>query len=170
MDGDTRIVFTASTGWIGRLIRWVTRSKVSHVAIEYSSSTWGGQWIAEADWRGVWKVPAAKVKKNVYCEYKCKFDARPALQSIAGYVGTTYDYKGLFMLAWITAFWRIFRIKIRKPLWKTNSVKCSELVAKMLIAADPSNLVLQGWDPEMISPEDVRLFCEAEGARFVLVE
>ena len=43
-----RIIFTASHNIGGRLIRWFTKGRTSHVMIQYNSRDWGEPWIVEA--------------------------------------------------------------------------------------------------------------------------
>lgn len=153
-----KIVFTASQTWIGRFIRWLTRGTVSHAMIEYSSSTWGGQWIAEATFTGVRMVPAIRARRHVVCEYECLFPTSLALKEVAQYVGDHYDYAGLLRFGGALLVWRLFRTKFRRPLHATSGQFCSEFVARFLQAAKIPGP--DKWDPERISPERIREFCK----------
>src|SRR5512136_2544156 len=84
---DIRLVFTASKTFFGKLIRWLTKGKVSHVFLEYDSSLWGGRWVAEATVGRVRKVPSYKARHNVVFEYRAVKDVRVPCNSIAKYFG-----------------------------------------------------------------------------------
>lgn len=152
-----KIVFTASNTWIGRLIRWFTRSKVSHVMLEYTSELWGGQWIAEATATGVRKVPARRARHDVVAEFECLFDADKAIKEIGKYVGLPYDYVGLIVFAWAVISWRYLKTKIRKPLNNTKGQFCSEFITHFFKAAQL--VKTQKWDPELSKPGRLFNYC-----------
>jgi len=154
---DVRLVFTTSSHWIGRLIRWFTKSKTSHIYIEYSSGVWGGRWAAEAK-QSVRKILASKARKGVVAEYRFREDITDALRAGSGAFGQKYDYAGIIVFAWAIIQWQVFRKKFRKPLNATKGMFCSELVANILQHANyPEPL---DWDPELVSPEDLLQYCE----------
>jgi hypothetical protein len=157
MDTEIRIVFTAGTHWISRIIRWVLRSEVSHVFIEYPSSIWGGRWVAEATKGGVRKVQAYKSRHHVYAEFICKFDVRSGLANAAKYVGDEYDYSGAIILGLLALLWRWFKVKLRKPLRASKSQFCSEFVARVLMGM--KEVQVEGWDPEQAGPDRLLQFC-----------
>src|SRR5512137_1618498 len=95
-----RIVFTASNTLIGKLIRWATNGRVSHVFIQYPDPLWGGEWAAEATVGGVRMVPVEKARHRVVAEYECLFDATAPLQSLWQHIGDHYDYPGLLYFGW----------------------------------------------------------------------
>lgn len=157
-DGpDIRLVYTAGTHWISRLIRWALRSEVSHVFIEYPSGVWGGRWAAEATKGGVRKVQASKSRKHVYAEFVCKFDMRPGLVGAAKYVGDEYDYPGAVLLGLLALLWRWFKVKVRRPLRSSKAQFCSEFVARALMGV--KEVQVGGWDPEKSGPDRLLRFC-----------
>lgn len=157
MEHDIRIVFTAGTHWISRLIRWVLRSQVSHVFIEYPSDMWGGRWVAEATKGGVRKVQAQKARHHVAAEFKCKFDTRVGLASAAEYVGDAYDYSGAVLLGVLALLWRWFKVKVRRPLRASKAQFCSEFVARILMSVP--EVMVADWDPEQSGPDRLYCFC-----------
>lgn len=162
METDVRIVFTAGTHWISRLIRWVLRSEVSHVFIEYPSELWGGRWVAESTKGGVRKVQASMARHHVKMEYVCKFDIAPGLKSVAKYVGVKYDYVGALVMGMLALFWRWFKIKLKHPLRSSKAQFCSEFVSRALINALFINPIFTNtvdWDPEQSGPDDLLRFC-----------
>jgi len=160
-----KIVFTASDTWIGRLIRCLTRGKVSHVMIQYPSDLWGGEWIAEATATGVRKIPADRARHHVMAEFQCSFDPGPALKKISAHVGSSYDYAGVFVLAWAIVSWRLFRRKVRRPLNNTKGQFCSEFVSRFFRAADLPGT--ERWNPERSSPQRLLQYCTKHPDLFV---
>lgn len=156
---SVRIVFTASNSLIGRVIRWATNGRVSHVFIQYPDPLWGGEWAAEATVGGVRMVPAEKARHSIVAEYECLFDSAKALQSIRSHVGDRYDYAGLLYFGWAILMWRIFRKKVRRPFRSASEEFCSEFAALFLSAAETLKLVpsLEGLlpNPEQNDPERI---------------
>jgi len=161
---DIRLVFTAGAHWISRLIRWVLRSEVSHVFIEYPSGMWGGRWVAEATKGGARKVQAYKARHNVAAEFVCKVDMRPGLIGAARYVGDAYDYPGAVVLGILALLWRWFRIKLRQPLRHSKAQFCSEFVARVLMAVP--EVQVSNWDPEQAGPDRILRFCRRKPELF----
>lgn len=162
------VVFTASTGLVGRAIRWFSSGRVSHSMIQYPSDLWGGTWVAEAVASGVRKVRSWKSRHHVVSEFECMFDAGMALKKIGNFVGESYDYSGVVIFGWLLLWKRILGRKLNRPFKSTKGMFCSELVARMFMAAG-----LEGtkeWNPEMISPEDLLEYCEKYGCYFKKVE
>jgi len=155
---DVRIVFTASTQWVSRVIRWVMRSKVSHVSIEYPSKLWGGRWIAEATKGGVRKVQSSKAKKHVFAEFRCKFEAESGLRSVAKYCGEEYDYTGALAFGFFVLFRRWFKVKARHPLRSSKAQFCSEFVARFFQGVDIG--ATKEWDVERSDPGRLYRFCD----------
>jgi hypothetical protein len=159
---DVRIVLTASKTPLGAVIRWITRSPVSHCMIEFP--VWGRRMVAEARIGGVRMVPSIRARHHVVAEYRCKFGARAGLAAISDEMGARYDYEGLLVIAWALMLKEWFRVKVTRIRWQTSSVKCSELIAIFLRAA---GVAVEGeLPPELTTPEDIRDFCRAHGADF----
>lgn len=156
---DVRLVFTASKTWFGRLIRWLTGGKASHVFLEYDSTLWGGRWVAEATVGGVRKVPAYKARHNIVYEYQVKQDPRVACESIAKFFGNAYDYAGLFIFGWFIIAWKWLKLKVRRPHRNSKSQLCAELIARWMIAYGVPGT--DGWNPECISPQSIADKCFA---------
>lgn len=152
-----KLVFTASHTIGGKIIRWLTQSRVSHVMIQYESDLWGGEWVAEAMVKGVMKRPAEKARHHVVSEYYCNFDPKPGFRAIRKYFGDWFDFEGILVAGWIILIWRIFKRKIRVPFRTARNQFCSELVARFLEAS--SELPLQSWNFITVSPEEIEEFC-----------
>jgi hypothetical protein len=162
---SVRIVFTASHTWLGRLIRWLSSGRASHVFIQHPSATWGGEWATEATWPMVLQRPAERSRKYIVKEFLCDFNAPLALNKIRDEVGKWYSFDGLLALgAWLLV-WRVFHRKLKHPFHSVRGDLCSELVAKMIRAAtevpDTKNL-----DPDYTTPEQLLCFCEQHPTQF----
>ena len=101
--------------------------------------------------------------RRVVSVYKCNFDAEAGLKTIRRKIGAPYDYGGLLWFGWVVLCWRVFRRKVKKPWKNTRGQFCSELVARMFHAAD---LPDTDWDFEMVSPEDLRVYCNGHPVQF----
>jgi hypothetical protein len=161
---DIRLVFTASKTFFGKIIRWLTGGKVSHVFLEYDSSLWGGRWVAEATVGGVRKVPSYKARHNVVWEYRAAMDTRVACRSIARYFGNTYDYAGLLVFAWFIIAWRWLKLKAKKPHRSTKSQVCAELIARWVTAYGVPGS--QDWDPDRVTPQMIADACFTNQPKF----
>lgn len=162
---DVRIVLTASKTPLGAVIRWITRSPVSHCLIEFP--VWGRRMVAEARIGGVRMVPSVRARHHVVAEYRCKFGARAGLAAISDEMGQRYDYGGLLVIAWVFMLKEWLRVKVTRIRWKTSAVKCSELVAIFLRA---SGVAWAGELPrELTTPQDIRDFCLAHGEDFEII-
>lgn len=157
MDPEIRIVFTAGTHWVSRAIRWVLRSEVSHVFIDYPSAVWGGRWVAESTKGGVRKVPAIKARNHLHSEFVCRFDARSGFSAVSRYFGDEYDYVGAAVVGVLALLWRWFKVKVRNPLRSSRAQFCSELVARILIGSNVPGT--ERWDPEKAGPGRLLRFC-----------
>lgn len=153
---DVRLVFTASRSWFGRLVRKLTRSPVSHVYLEFP--IWHRQMAAEATVGGTRIVIAEKARHDVVVQFRCNFPVRAGLKEVIKTLGTVYDYGGLFLLAWWRILTQWLRLKLGAPRWRTKGVKCSELVVLFLRACHTPG-VEDFDDIELVTPEDVRVFC-----------
>jgi len=87
-DHDVRIVFTASKTWFGKLIRWVTRSKVSHVFVEFP--VWNRRMAGEATIGGTRMVLAKKARHDIVAEFKIHADTQPGLIELTKHTSLEY--------------------------------------------------------------------------------
>jgi hypothetical protein len=128
----TQITFTASPFPLARLIRWVTKGRVSHAMLVYEDPQWGGRWVAEATVGGVKMLPAERALRHVVATYTCRFDTEPSLRMMRKHIGDGYDYAGLIFFGWAILVWRLLHRKIRRPWRNTTEEFCSEFVALFL--------------------------------------
>lgn len=164
---EVRIVFTASNSWFGKIIRWVTHSKVSHVFIEFP--VWDRRMVGEATVGGTRMVLAEKSRHNIIAEYTCLFETKPGLLGIASLLGTKYDYAGTLVIAWWEMLKDWFHTKLREPRWSSKSLKCSELVFIFLeeCRSLPSE---QRYARELVTPQNLLESCAKETTLFRRVD
>lgn len=160
---DVRIVFTASQSWFGKLTRWVTKSTVSHVFVQFP--VWGQDYAVEATVGGTRLVLAGKARHCVVAEYAVDAETKPALLTLMKFLGTEYDYTGVMVLAWFNIAWRWLRLKLSRPTWASEALKCSELLVHFLREIDAYALP-EEWVTELVTPEDVRIYCSQQMNEF----
>jgi hypothetical protein len=153
---DVRIVFTASKTPLGKLIRRITKSPVSHVMIEIP--VWGRRMIVESTLGGTRSVPSYRSRHHVVKEYICNFEVKDGLFEIAEHFGDHYDYTGLLVIAWVKLTWVWFKYKFKKFKWRNKAIKCSELVAMFLCASNVEGAC--DLNVELTTPDDLLDFCE----------
>ena len=153
-----RVVLTASTMFLSRLIRWATRGRVSHCMLQYPSDLWGGDWVAEATVGGVQIRPAETRCHHVKDEFLCKFEPRFALHSIRAEIGQPFDYPGLAAFVWVILIGRLLGRKVRWPWRNSKAQFCAEFIWRFFIAAKIPGA--EARDPETVTPEDVYDFME----------
>lgn len=158
---DVRLVFTASQTWFGKLIRRLTKSRVSHVFVEFP--VWGRRMAGEATVGGTRMVLAEKTRHCVVAEYRCAFPVRSGLIGLVRKLGTPYDYMGL-LVAFFHIIWARLKLRFRVPRWSSRAIKCSELVVGFLKDCSVSNA--HYLEDEVATPEDVRLFCASHAHLF----
>jgi len=153
------VCFGTNQKFHSRLIRLVTKSKWSHVWIEYPSKTWGGWWGADSSPHGVTKRPAEIIHKEYpkrIC-YKCEASLEGGFRWARKHINSKYDY---------AAFWNLFLYLLLKFtqwkfLWKIvarNSSKftCSEFATGVLQA---SNITFsERLDAELTTPAMLQYF------------
>lgn len=140
------IVFTTSNRWLSRLIRWVTRAEVSHVAL------YAGKFIVHADVGGV-QVESSRAffAKNrlveAYREDRC---TKTCVTHALDMVGARYDYRGFVRIGLAR-----LGVAFRRPLASPRALVCSELVARTI----PAFLV---FDPENVTPQELLDHCRKD--------
>lgn len=139
---------------VSAVIRWATRSKVSHAYLIVDDPTLGDELILEADRGGFQFCRYLTFKKsnNVIAEVPVDLSAA-AVQQADQWVGEVgYDYEGLVGEAIVKlALW--FKRKISNPMHDPRSMFCSEAMTRLLqIAKYPGadTLVPQDTSPEAL--------------------
>jgi hypothetical protein len=148
---NIKIVFEHDKGFVERVIRWLTRSDVNHIAVVYDSTDWECPWVAEAAVKGVRTVPE-RSRRWKY-SFNVKYDAIRDVQGAQQFIGQSYDFTGFFIFGWILLWWRLLKVRIRRPLHPTKGQFCSEFVAQVLLPK------VYFEDPQWVTPQDILEVC-----------
>lgn len=147
------VAFSTQDGIISALIRWVTRSKVSHCVITFHDDTLDKVLVMEAVERGFSVTPWRRwvQDNNLVARYELPGSSYPvgaqaqALHELAAYLGTEYDTVSLFGF-----LWRRWRKRMRNPFSSGAKLICSEAVAIFL---KTTGLPID--DPATYTPDDL---------------
>lgn len=135
------------------LVRKLTGSAASHAFFIFYDHDWEADWMMEAHELGFrdQSLERFEKKNEIVATFIPKVSIAVGLKYVAKtYIGTAYDYGGLFGTAPIL-FWRWLKKKIHNPLHSPKNVFCSEAV---VIALQKSNypgaekLVAQDTTPQ----------------------
>jgi hypothetical protein len=148
---------TNPTNWLSRLIRWGTKSTVSHC---FFITEWcGSQVMIEAHWNGLRVLDFKQWQKTkpgqLVAVVEPEVDLTPGFEALIPYLGQPYDFTGLAGMGIVMLVWGVLRRKINNPWDNHSAVFCSESVAQALSwAAYP------GWtaDAQNVTPDDLFQF------------
>ena len=133
MDNEIRVGFSTTNALTSRLIRFFTRSKVSHAWVSFRDETLDKTLVMHATRIGynveTWKQFTSH--NTLVAMYGCDYDLRPGLQEVANWLGTQYDFEGILGFLWVL-FMRWFHVKRRNPFRDAAKLFCSEAVLMVL--------------------------------------
>lgn len=163
MGGSYEIGFSTTHKWPSRLIRWLTRSQVSHVWISFPAA--GTRLVIQADTRGVhvdsWDnwAPQQKIVARFRLldgsDRWAGWRGGIATRALFGLLHRSYDWRGALGVGWVL-LGRCLGARWRNPL-ASSAYFCSELGAEWLRIAG----VMVPLDPETATPEDVMRVCRS---------
>lgn len=159
---STRVGFsTSTTNILSRVIRWFTKSRVSHAFLVYYDQDWSRDMVLEATLGGFKVVPFDKFRQSttVVAVFEPKHSVEAGLKEAVEWLGTDYDYTGLFGMIFVV-MGRWFRLKWRNPWASSKAMFCSEAVARVLRGAGYPNT--ETMVIEETTPEDLLVFFEKE--------
>lgn len=161
------VCFSTSDHLFSRVIRWFTKSKVSHALITFRDETLDKTFAMEANGRGFMIVPWAKWRTGNVMVARYSLDVpeeaqMESLRGLAEFLGSQYDYISILGFAL-----RRFLGRMRNPFDTSSKLVCSEAVARFLhLTGVPS---LQYFDDYGTwAPED--LLKEAESRNVFVIE
>lgn len=159
MNLTTRVGFsTSKSSWISKIIRWFTRSKVSHTFLIYYDQDFSRDMVMEATEGGFRIVPFDQYTKGA--DYLRVFMPRQSIDYgvliAVDWLGQHYDYAGLIGMMWVMLC-RWFKRKVHNPLHSSGTMFCSTAVTMVLQAAKYINT--EKFDPASTNPEDLEEFC-----------
>jgi hypothetical protein len=141
MMGD--LVFTRSATLTSWLIRKITGSKFSHVAVYFGKGL-----ILESDWNGVIMSRLTKYADHEILSLDHTSISRPGfINSIFEHIGDSYDYP--FLIAGLLHFTFGIGTKWIKKLDVADRWRCDEMVARCALA---NGETFEGVDLYEISP------------------
>jgi len=158
----TLLVFSTQKGsLLSWIIRKVLRSKCSHCCWLYHDWDLGLDMILEAGNDGFRLLPYHRFQQNntVVRIINPKVSVDRALAFTTRWIGTPYDFKGLFGMAWVM-LGRFLKRKWHNPFHSRSMVFCSESMARGL-----QHIEYPGFpkdNPETITPVQILEFFEAE--------
>lgn len=154
-DNSINICFTAAPSLFSKLIRWTTRSDVSHAFITFRDPVLNRVMVMEATWKGFEMLPwgsedyegrALIARYSINVPEEKKLDA---LNHLTYYLGNGYDYFSLIPL-----ILRRIKARFKNPLGTASRMICSESVAVFLNSCGAANMP----DASSWTPEDVYAF------------
>lgn len=154
------VCVASADNWKGRLTRWLTRSDVNHCFLLFESDLWGGWWAVNVDQNGIDILPAEKVvpQYSFVRYYAYQFPLKEGLAKSRSYIGTSYDWFGVFHLGVKLFFWKFLRLKILDPIQDLSRLFCSEFVMKVL--KDAKVVGSEDYLASEATPRDVQELCE----------
>jgi hypothetical protein len=147
------IGFSTSYTIISKIIRWFTKSRVSHTYIAFDDSNLEKRIIMEANLYG-YKLMQYEcwIRKNkVVAEFVCKEDLTKSLKYMAKELGKDYDFwsaLGLVVRRWVSK-------RYKNPFRNSRKMHCSEAITLFL---QRTELALE-LDPKSTTPEDLLQYC-----------
>lgn len=148
------IAGTTSTGTLSRLIRWVTRSDVSHVCVVDTAGIYGRSLVLEAHedgFRAVTLSTFLQQNKLIRC-YVPATDLSLSVHLLVDSLGRPYDFGGLVGCLWVL-LGRAFNRTWANPWQDQRAFFCSEALTDFL-----KKLGHPGFEkaiPSSTTPEDL---------------
>lgn len=164
------IGFSASKSLVSRLIRRVTGAPVSHAFVVYWSLDYACYMVMEMVGRGLserpWHEYLADKSTAVHSVFRPVVDVSAAFPATKTWLADAYNYEGLFgMLA--VLFGQLLRRKLKNPLHSPKSMFCSEMCARLLIAAKyPGSVLLN--PPDDVTPGFLYQLLRTDGSCQIL--
>lgn len=164
MIEPTRIGFSTTQALLSRVIRFFTRSPVSHAFLVYRDVDFEREMVMEAVGAGFRIVPLDRFEKHntVVRIFTPRHPIDEGLRAAVDWLGESYDSGGLLGMALLLLARSLkLRLKRRNVLASSRSLFCSEAVARACRASRYPGFRL---DPETTSPQDLFAFFSAEAA------
>jgi hypothetical protein len=143
--------FSTTKKFMSKLIRWITRSPVSHAWIAFDDETLGMRMVMQAETWGYEIRPWNRwCKENVLvAEFSIVCPRVPeSLRWIATFLGTRYDYRA----AILSGIWRWVKRWFKgRCLNDPTKLMCSEGVIRMLQDAECAAVL--DLDPDATNPK-----------------
>lgn len=155
-----RVGFSTTEHWLSRVIRFFTKSSVSHCWLAYYDDELDVDFVLEASEFGFRMIPMEVFRKHNLVKEIVNTGRflGPAGKTLFSWLGHRYDFTGLAGMSW-TMVWRRLGFRARNPGNSKATLFCSEAVAAILrLSAYPGSETLV---PDQTSPQDVYDFLKA---------
>lgn len=131
------VLFSTTDSLISRVIRFLTKSKASHVCLLYYDLNFRDWMIIEAAEHGFSLIQLDKFceKNRVITILVPKYDIANGLRHISRWFSTDYDYSGLVGMS-VVLFGRMIKKRFKNIFQQKRKRFCSESVVQMLQAID----------------------------------
>ena len=142
--------FSRTNNLPSRMIRWFTRSQISHTYIRLYIPTFRKHFILHADWDGVKFDLAEKFEiENIILEEYIVDDSRLDASIIKNlwHLGKKYDYIKLFNWAWAIILKRWFIRKVKDPVIDPKKLICTDFAIYIFNGAGITNLKIGHMAP-----------------------
>jgi len=156
-DRDVVVLFSTSNHLLSRMIRWLTKSPVSHCAIRICP--YGVPMVFQASVGGVQPMlESAWLKKNtVIKKFLVLPDVSTGVAKAIGMLNASYDYLALF--GFLVVWWEMRRgRKVKNPLASPNMVVCSEFL--LHVDADDKIPEWNDFEWESTFPSQLMVSCK----------
>lgn len=154
---DVTVGFSTTNKWISRIIRWVTRGKVSHAWIAYDDYTLGLRMVMQAEaWAFEVRPWQRWIKENKWvAEFKLLGQSpHAALKKRAQDLGQKYDWMSGFWVGVAAWFKRWLKARFSfRPSRTPKRLMCSEAVVRFLKDAGCASTA--SLDEELTSPAEL---------------
>lgn len=122
--------FSTTNKLMSRVIRWVTRGKVSHAWISFYDPTLEMRLVMQAEAWGFEVRPWERwvTENTLIAQFRPVRNLDKSLKWIAKSLGTKYDWKSAFF----AGLWRWFGVWIRGRLNSPKKLMCAEAVLRFL--------------------------------------
>ena len=139
---------------VSKIIRFLTKSKVSHSFLVLKESYFEQEFVLEATTEGVRLVPFKKFEheNDVIGVFTPDVPIDAGVRAQVELIGEMYDVPGLLGSAFVL-LGRWFKKKWKNPFRSTKSQFCSELVTRALQSAKYPGT--EDLDPESTTPQDL---------------
>lgn len=159
MELVAKIGFSTSDKLLSRVIRYFTKSEVSHTFIFAQKAFFGQDMILQATMGGFhamsYKAFTAQKGVRIIEMVELPISIDGGLEIAADWLSYHYDYGGLFGSIFIL-LGRWFKRKWRNPLDSSKSMYCSEATVRVLQAAGFPGA--DALDPPAVNPQDLRVY------------
>jgi hypothetical protein len=160
--GAMNICFGNNNSVRSCLIRKITKSKFSHVWIEYQSFDWDGNLAVHANEHGVIIEPLENVENryNLIVKFECKHTLMYGFDKCKDYLGKKYDFKSVISNLILLLLIDLFDLENVNPVIDNNKFSCSEFVMTIFKYSKIENFSEHIEIPELYTPENVYRICE----------